>query len=277
MARGGSPVQNVPPYRRMANILFPRRNDAVVYFEEPFDLTATLSWIDAWNASGKPKATLFGILLYAAQRALHEHPRMNRFVAGRELFQRDGVWLSFTAKKSMEPGAPLAVVKRRFDPDLTLEDFLADMVGRVREARSDKKSSTDKEMDLLLRLPRLPLMGVVRLANLADFFGLLPAAFIKHDPFFASAFLTNLGSVGGRAAYHHLYEYGNIPIFITLGRVADEVVARGGEPVVRKIAHVKYSYDERIEDGFNAIRGLTRVRELVEDPAQLTVPLRREA
>ena len=98
MARGGSPVQNVPPYRRMANILFPRRNDAVVYFEEPFDLTATLPWIDAWNASGKPKATLFGILLYAAQRALHEHPRMNRFVAGRELFQRDGVWLSFTAK-----------------------------------------------------------------------------------------------------------------------------------------------------------------------------------
>jgi hypothetical protein len=258
----------------MANILFPRRNDAVVYFEEAIDITETLPWIEAWNASGKPKATLFALLLFATQRALHEHPRMNRFVAGRELFQRDGVWLSFTAKKSMEPGAPLAVIKRRFDLDISLEDFLGDMVGRVREARSDAKSTTDKELDILLRLPRIPLMAVVRLAHLADFFGLLPAAFIKNDPFFASAFLTNLGSVGGGAGYHHLYEYGNIPIFITLGRIADEVVARGGEPVVRKIARVKYSYDERIEDGFNAIRGLTRVRELVEDPAQLTAPPR---
>ena len=172
------------------------------------------------------------------------------------------------------PERQLEQERRRVDPALSLEDFLADGTGRVREARSDAKSATDKEVDLLLRLPRLPLMGVVRLAHLADFFGLLPAAFIKNDPFFASAFLTNLGSVGGGAGYHHLYEYGNIPIFITIGRVADEVVARGGEPVVRKIARIKYAYDERIEDGFNAIRGLTRVRELVEDPAQLTAPPR---
>lgn len=274
MARDGNPVRDVPPYRRIANILFPRRNDAVVYFEEAIDVTGTLPWIEAWNASGKPKATLFALLLFATQRALHEHPRMNRFVAGGGLYQRDGVWLSFAAKKSMDPGAHLSILKRRFDPGLSLEDFLADMTGRVREARSDAKSTTDKEVDLLLRLPRLPLMGFIRLAHLADFFGLLPAAFIKNDPFFASAFLANLGSVGGAAGYHHLYEYGNVPIFITLGRIADEVVARGGAPVVRKIARIKYSYDERIEDGFNAIRGLTRVRELVEDPAQLTAPPR---
>ena len=51
MARGGRPVPDVPPYRRMANILFPRRNDAVVYFEEALDVTDTLAWMDAWNRS----------------------------------------------------------------------------------------------------------------------------------------------------------------------------------------------------------------------------------
>jgi pyruvate/2-oxoglutarate dehydrogenase complex dihydrolipoamide acyltransferase (E2) component len=250
-------------------MLLRRRNESAVYFEEPVDVTETLAWIAARNARGGSKLTLFALWVHAVARVLHEHPRLNRFVSGRRLYQRDGVWLAFTVKKSMEAGAPLAVVKRRFEPGESLDALLADLAGRVTEARSDKVSYADREMDLLLRVPRLALMGLVRVVEVADFFGLLPAKFIENDPFFSSAFMTNLGSVGGGAAYHHLYEYGNIPVFCTLGRVGDEVVARDGRPVVRTIARVKYSYDERIEDGFNAIRALRRVTAYVERPEQL--------
>lgn len=270
MAREGTLVRDVPPYRRMAAILFRRRNDSVVYFEEAVDVTGTLPWIDAWNARpGAPRCTLFRLLLHAAARALHENPRLNRFIAGRRLYQRDGVWLSFTAKKSMTPGAPLTVVKRRFEPGETLAAFLADLDARIEVARSDAPSYEDRELALLLRVPRLALMFLVRVVAFFDFFGLLPASFIRNDPFFASAFLTNLGSVGGAAGYHHLYEYGTIPLFCTLGRVQDEVVARDGAPAVRKIARLKFAYDERIEDGFNAVRGLVRLRELLERPELL--------
>ena len=269
MARGGSPVPDVPPYRRVASILFRRRNESVVYFEEPVDVTSTLAWMEDWNHSGGPRMTLFALLLHAVARAYHAHPRLNRFVSGGQLYQREGVWLSFTVKKSMEPGAPLVVVKRRFEPDEPLAALLEDLHARVTEARSDGRSAMDRELDLLLRLPRLPLIGLTRAVAAADFFGLLPARFIETDPFFASAFLTNLGSVGGGAAYHHLYEYGNIPVFCTLGRVGDEVVAVGGAPAVRKIARVKVSFDERVEDGFNAVRALREVTAALEHPERL--------
>jgi hypothetical protein len=269
MAHGGKLVRAVPPYRRMALMLFPRRNDAVVYFEQPVDVTDTLPWIERWNDSGKPHLTLFLLLVHVVARVLCEHERLNRFVAGRRLYQRDGVWLSFTAKKSMAAGAPLVVVKRCFPAGESLAALTADMAARIAEARSDTLSYADKEMGLLLRLPRPLLALLVRLVGLLAFFGLLPASFVRNDPFFASAFLTNLGSVGGRAGFHHLYEYGNIPMFCTLGRVTDEVVAHEGRPAVRKVARLGLSYDERIEDGFNAVRAIDAVRALLEAPDRL--------
>ncbi len=271
MARPGKLVRDAPAYRRMAAILFERRNESAVYFEDAIDVTETLAFIDAWNADANaPRLTLFSLVLFAVARTLHEHPRLNRFVAGRKLYQRDGVWLSFAAKKSMSPEAPLVEVKREFPKDESLRDFLASQESRLREARSDAESKLDREVKTFLKIPHLLLIVFVRLVRVVDFWGLLPRSFIEGDPFFASAFLANLGSVGGAAAYHHLYEYGDIPLFATLGRVREEVVVVSGAPTVRKIARVRYTYDERIEDGFNAIRALMAMREKLESPKSLT-------
>jgi pyruvate/2-oxoglutarate dehydrogenase complex dihydrolipoamide acyltransferase (E2) component len=251
----------------MAAILFVRRNESAVYFEEAVDVTETLRWIEDWNKKpGAPRLTLFSLVLYTLARTLHEHPRLNRFVAGRKLYQRDGVWLSFAAKKSMAPEAPLVEVKREFKDTETLREFLTDQEDRLKGARSDAESKLDREVRWFLKVPHLLLIVLVRLVGIIDFFGLLPASFIRDDPFFASAFLTNLGSVGGAAAFHHLYEYGDIPLFVTLGRVKEEVVAQGGTPAVRSIARLRFSYDERIEDGFNALRALATLREKLEHP-----------
>jgi hypothetical protein len=273
MARPGKLVRDAPAYRRMAAILFERRNESAVYFEDAIDVTETLKFVDAWNAApGAPRLTLFSLVLYAVARTLHEHPRLNRFVAGRKLYQRDGVWLSFAAKKSMSPEAPLVEVKREFPKDESLREFLADQEARLKGARSDEESKLDRDVKTFLKIPHLLLILFVRLVRVVDFWGLLPKSFIANDPFFASAFLANLGSVGGAAAFHHLYEYGDIPLFATLGRVREEVVAVSGEAVVRKIARVRYTYDERIEDGFNAIRALAAMREKLERPEALASP-----
>ncbi len=260
----------------MAAILFVRRNESAVYFEDAIDVTETLRYIDEWNAEpGAPKLTLFSLVLFAVARTLHEEPRLNRFVAGRKLYQRDGVWLSFAAKKSMSPESPLVEVKREFAESETLRDFLLDQEARLRGARSDEESKLDREVRWFLKVPHLLLIALVRLVRVADFWGLLPKSFITGDPFFASAFLANLGSVGGSAAFHHLYEYGDIPLFAVLGRVREEVVAVDGQPAVRKIARMRFTYDERIEDGFNAIRALVRMREKLERPESIA-PLRGE-
>ena len=46
-----------------------------------------------------------------------------------------------------------------------------------------------------------------------DSVNLLPGSFIHPDPMYASMFIANLGSVKLESAFHHLYEYGNIPLF----------------------------------------------------------------
>ena len=83
----------------------------------------------------------------------------------------------------------------------------------------------------------------------------------------ASVFVANLGSVGLDAAWHHLYEYGNCPIFATLGRIQKLPIVVGDEVVARRAVRIRYTYDERIEDGLYAGRALMKLQERIEDPA----------
>ncbi len=110
----------------------------------------------------------------------------------------------------------------------------------------------------------------MRVVRRLDAWGLLPPSYSAGDPLYASAFVANLGSVGLDAAYHHLYEYGTIPIFVTIGRLHQRpVVLPDGAVGSRKIVTLRYTYDERVEDGFYAARALERLHELLETPERL--------
>ncbi len=53
----------------------------------------------------------------------------------------------------------------------------------------------------------------------------------------------------------HLFEYGTIPIFVTIGRLQRApVVCDDGSVGSREVFTLRYTYDERIEDGFYAAR-----------------------
>jgi pyruvate/2-oxoglutarate dehydrogenase complex dihydrolipoamide acyltransferase (E2) component len=93
---------------------------------------------------------------------------------------------------------------------------------------------------------------------------------IDNDPLFATAFVANLGSVGIAGAYHHLYEYGTIPIFVVVGAYRNVAIGEDdGRLAVRRVSTLKYTYDERVEDGFYCARAVSRMKELLERPEQL--------
>ena len=150
---------------------------------------------------------------------------------------------------------------------------LAKMAERVRDTlaagKSDQDSYADKETKILLHLPRFLLKTVIRLQGALDSLGLLPGKFIENDLFYASAFIANIGSLGLDAAFHHLYEYGNIPIFLVAGKIQPMASVRDNQVVVRPTMEMKITYDERIEDGFYAARALDRFRKLLENPEDL--------
>ena len=93
---------------------------------------------------------------------------------------------------------------------------------------------------------------------------------IAGDPMYTSVFVTNLGSVGLDRTYHHLYEYGTIPIFVVVGGYRNVPLAEdAGRVVVKRVSTIKYTYDERVEDGFYCARAVSRMKELLENPDRL--------
>ncbi|HEX5087262.1 MAG TPA: hypothetical protein VFV89_05600 [Nocardioides sp.] len=264
----GRVAGDVPGYRRFMPALMPSRNGSIVFFEREVEVAAAERFLaDVRAAHPELHPTLFDVVLWGLSRMFDRYPHLNRFLAGGRLYERDGVWLSMTVKTEMSEDGTLVEVKHRCTAGQPFLDFVREIESEVIAARAGSEGLADVELAVFLRLPPLLRRGVVTLAGLGNSLNLLPRAFIEGDPFFASAFVTNLGSVGIDAAYHHLYEYGTIPIFCTVGLVHDGVVARDGRPVVARVTTLKFSYDERIEDGLYAARAVEYLCSVLGDPA----------
>jgi 2-oxoacid dehydrogenases acyltransferase (catalytic domain) len=267
--KDGDLVRDVPPYRRMMPLLMRRRGDATVFFEQHIDAGPALAFLEQKNAAGGDKLTLQHLLMFALVKTLTARPRLNRFTMGGRLYQRRGIFISFSAKKSMSDDAPVFVVKRRFEPGHTLAELAANTRVGIGEGRSEKPTHVDKEIGFFLKFPLFILSPAVRFIMWLDQYNLLPFAFFRDDPLYASVFIANLGSIRLDAAFHHNYEYGNIPIFVTIGQTKEvPYVQKDGTLGVRKQLLLRWTLDERIEDGLYCARALELVREYLENPRE---------
>lgn len=257
----------VPPYRRMMGFLMRGRNESAVYFEQHLDLTRTLPWLADWNARGHGRATVFHLVLHALASVLHERDRLNRFTVGRRTFQRRHVLVSFAAKKAMSDDAPLATIKRRFARDERFADMVGQLTSEIGGARSFEPSAMDKELKILLALPGFLLAFLIGMLRRLYAIGLAPRGLVDTDPMYTSAFVANLGSLKIDAAYHHLYEHGNCPLFVTIGQVAHVPAVDGDRVVARPQLTIRYTFDERVEDGLYCAKALQLLATRVEDPA----------
>lgn len=268
----GTPIRDLHPLRRIMPFIMPGRNEAFVLFDQAVDVEPVNRFLAERNRRrpADRQITLFHTVLRAIGLALHEFPRLNRFIAGSRLYDRRGIWLSFSAKKRLERDAPIFTAKLAFDPAEPLDGMVDRIYGLLAEGRSERPTRSEREARGFLRLPAGVLRLGTRLLRWADGHNLLPASFISGDPLYASAFIANLGSVGLDAAFHHLFEYGTTPIFVTVGRVQRVPVATDdGVVASRTVVPLRYTYDERVEDGFYAARALERLKAMLEDPSQL--------
>lgn len=265
--RDGTLITDIGVLRRMLPTLMPSRNGAIVYYEQQLDLSQTLPWLEA----RKPSITLYQLVIAGLVRVWSERPQLNRFTAGGKLYQRNEIAFSISVKKSLDENAPLTSIKAVFDPNDTIDDTCKKVESLIDVGKDkERETESEKEMRVVTKLPIWVMRFMVKLQRLFDWFGLLPAFMTRNDPLYSSAYVVNLGSVGLEAAYHHLYEYGNIPFFVVLGRVKKApVVDSRGELVVRDVVHIRYSFDERITDGFYTSTALERFRKYIEDPALL--------
>jgi hypothetical protein len=264
LVKDGTDLRRVMPY------VMRTRNESVVYFEQRIDVRNAERFVRAFNqAHPETRATLFHVIAWAARDGIAEYPGLNRFVAGGRLYQRRGIWFAYSAKQRMRKGAPLIVLKRRFEPDESFAAMVAAMAAQLQSAKfGGEKSNVDSELGIVLKLPGFARRLLFGLYRLLEANGMFPQFFIDSDPLYASVFLTDLGSLGMDPAYHHLYEYGTIGIFGTVGRARTELVGdpNSGRMERKRMAVLRWSFDERVEDGLYAGYGLKHVQRLVEDP-----------
>ena len=128
-------------------------------------------------------------------------------------------------------------------------------------------SSFDSLVGLLNLIPGVLLKFTVWLLKLLDYFGLLPKFLLELSPFHGSLFFTSMGSLGIPPIYHHLYDFGNLPVFGAFGckRRATEVL-EDGTVVQRKYVDMKFVLDERIVDGYYYAAFFKHFRTILRHP-----------
>ena len=257
-------VDNLSRTRRFMPYLSPRRNDSLVYYTTEIEVAPALAFLAETNEhrSDDDRITLFHLYLKATANAFHERPGVNRFVAGGKLWQRDGVWITYSAKQEILEGSPVMAIKRRFDRGERLTAMVDSFREELESKRRGKLDASDKELNLALRAPGFLIRLGMKLLSLANALGILSKQMIDNDPFFSSAFVANLGSVGLDAGYHHVWEHGTCSIFAVVGRIHES-------PAGKRVIDVKYTFDERIEDGLYAAATLEGIKAALESPESL--------
>lgn len=117
--------------------------------------------------------------------------------------------------------------------DWTLTEVTKKVVGKVHTVRGQDSFGLDNTLDLLKKLPRPVMMLAMWGFRTLDFFGKMPKALTDEDINYSTVALSNLGSIRCPAVYHHLNNYGNNSIMVTIGTIHKEEVfqpdgSRGG-------------------------------------------------
>ena len=253
----------------------PNRNGASNQFSTRIDITETDKYLHEKRKNGMPGLGVMHVLLAAYVQTIARYPGINRFIRGQKIYARNNIEMCLTIKKDMSLDAQETVVKIPAKPDANIDDIYKTICGLVEENRVEGDGNN---MDIFARLlsfvPGLLLKFVVGSIRFLDFFGLLPRFVTNISPFHSSMFITNVGSLGIPPVFHHLYDFGNIPVFISMGMKNTEyVLKKDGTTEKRKFVDITVVCDERICDGhyyataFKNIKRLTEQAWLLEKPS----------
>ena len=277
--KDGILVPETDPMHLITPHMVPNRCDNEAVLTELFDMTAVEAYLAKKNADGPEfKYTFFHVICAAIAKVLVLRPRMNRFYAGRRLYDRNDILFAFVVKKKFEDNGAeaLAIIKVDKDGEISpveqLHGKVKDIVYSVR--KENKTEGTTEKMGILTKLPRGLLRFVMSFLNWLDYHGKYPAALMKDDPYFASVFVSNLGSIKMHANYHHLVNWGTNSIFVVIGeKKLTPFFQPDGSVQMRDALELGLTIDERIADGVYFAKSIHLLRRLLSQPELLDEPI----
>ena len=269
----GYKLRTIQPMNRLTAYIMPQRNDACNQFSDSFDLAKAEPYCRKKVKEGYSNFSMLHIFLAAYVRLISQRPAINRFVSGQTIYHRHDIEISMVVKKELTAEAPDTSIKVYFEPTDTIDDVYRKFNDVVTESKANAENGIDSLMKILNYIPRLLLRWTIKFLNFLDYFGLLPRFLTKLSPFHGTMIITSMGSLGIKPIYHHLYNFGNLPVFLAYGTKRTEYeLNKNGEVEKHRYIDMNVVTDERICDGFYYAAAFKLLRRYIENPELLETP-----
>lgn len=269
----GRRVRSLDPITVVGSYIMSTRTGAANMFKDKLEITTLEKYLREKKNAGLDGFGMTVPLLAAYVRTVAKYPAMNRFLSGQKIYSRDeDIQFCMVVKKDMTTEASETIIKLHLSPYDTAMDVYEKFNSAVLDVRKTKEldSSFDGAAKLIGMIPGVLLKFAIWLLKLLDYFGLIPKALLEVSPFHGSVFFTSMGSLGIPAIHHHLYDFGNLPVFCAFGRkFRARELDEDGNTVDRKYIDYSFTIDERTTDGFYFATALKYFQKLLRRPEQL--------
>jgi len=269
LIRGGEPLDKVAPY------IMTNRNGASNFIADSVEVSAMEKYIHKKRREGLKHFGITHVIIASYLRACAAYPGIMRFLSGQKAYQRMYVTMKMAVKKDLKLNSPETIISVDLLPSDGPEEIYRKFDEQLKASQksSELDSSFDELAGILNLIPGVVLKFAIWLLKALDYLGLLPPELLALSPFHGSMFITSMGSLGIPPIYHHLYDFGNIPVFIAFGAKRTEYgVNAEGSVERRKYIDYKCVTDERIVDGHYYATAFKLIRSMLQHPEQLDVP-----
>lgn len=267
--RSLDPITNVIPFIMKA------RNDSQNLIKDYVDIENINKFVHKMRREGYDDFGAMHVFIAAYVRMVSQRPAVNRFINGQRIYARHNIEVILAVKKQMALDAEETMVKFFFEPDATVIDVYNEMNKKISEIKdaADEDTSFDSLVGFFGKIPRFILRGTVSFLEWLDYHGWIPRALTLLSPFHGSLVVTSMASLGIPPIYHHLYNFGNVPMFMAFSATRHEnVLERDGS--VKRVRYFDFSIttDERICDGFYYASAFKVLKKHLVEPELLLNP-----
>ena len=266
--RDGRRVRGIHAMQYMIPFFMKVRSDAQNHFQDELDITNIEKYIQEKRAQGHTEMGFLHVFIAAYVRAISQRPAINRFLSGQRVFARPDVLAVMPVKKEMTLDSPDTTIKVHFDQRDTAVQVYEKFQAVYKDAIG-KENAFDKVAGFLRKVPRLILRACVSFFHFLDYFDLMPKSLLEVSPFHGSVIITSMGSLGINAIYHHLYNFGNLPVFLSYGKKYSKTVIEDGVTERRSYITFRAVVDERICDGYYYASGFKIMKRYLLHPELL--------
>ena len=272
----GRLLRTLSPFYRMTPYIMVKRNDASNLFSDSLELSGIEGWLREKRRENLKGLGMLHLFIAAYVRTIASCPGLNRFVSGQKIFARNNIEVVMIVKRELTADAEETSIKVVFDPSDTVYDVYRKLGEKVDEVKASAANGTMRTAAALMNLPGIFLKFAIWFLNLLDYFGWLPKSLLDVSPFHGSLIITDLGSLGIAPIYHHLYNFGNLPVFLSMGAKRRELEPdKNGVMTEKKYIDYSVVMDERTVDGVYYANAFKYMKYYLKNPALLELPPER--